>query len=248
MLAAGRSGGRLPGDRSCCSLAARPRRGVPPAGPPPLAGPSSARSLSSVAKLTSDRLPSAEAGAHRNRAGSGSGAAGRSGGQIISGSPGPPWAPSRWVLPGKLRLPLFTRRGAGGWSRRLHPAQVVWRCRLGRGTGHARSPAGRARRDVTEWKQPLPSFPPPQPTYQRVPWRRLPGARAAAGAVGTGQPPAPRCGAWPSAGGRPGCLLATCSPELPVGAGRNDRVRRHWRTPCAPLRVPTLSPCCSSRR
>lgn len=170
------AGAACRGDSSCCSLAASPRRGVPPASPPLLTGPSSTRSLSSVAKLTSDRLPSAEPGGPHSRGGSGSRAAGRGGGRVVGGSSSPPRPPSPWVPPGKLRLPLFTSRGARGVSRRLRPAQVVCRCRVGRGAGGARPPVGGNKGAISGVTAAPPGHPLPLHPH-------LPGGAAAAAAA-----------------------------------------------------------------
>lgn len=271
-----RGEGRLPGDSSCCSLAASPRRGVPPLSasrrPPLGAPPSSVRSLSSVAKLTSDRLPSAEAGAvSRTRGGSGaprarSTAGGKGGGGGVRAPPGAPCPArphslcptpaSKVVLSarGKLRLPLFTSWGAAGGSRRLRPAQVVWRCRAARGRGGAGGSWSSARgrggggsggdNPVAILSPPPSSTPPPA---------HLPASAAAAGAAETAPPPAPRCAAWPSAAAPPGCWPATCSPAPPAtgteGGTHGDTVRTREAPIGAPSGAPpSLSPCCSIRR
>lgn len=270
-----RGEGRLPGDSSCCSLAASPRRGVPPLSasrrPPLGAPPSSVRSLSSVAKLTSDRLPSAEAGAvSRTRGGSGaprarSTAGGRGGGGGVRAPPGAPCPArphslcptpaSKVVLSarGKLRLPLFTSWGAAGGSRRLRPAQVVWRCRAARGRGGAGGSWSSARgqggggsggdNPVAILSPPLVPRPPqltclPLPLPQGLPKLRRPQHHVAQ--LGPAQPP-------PLGAGRPLALQHRLARGQRRGHGDTVRTRE------APLGAPSgappsLSPCCSIRR
>lgn len=90
---------------------------------------------------------------------------------------------------------------------------------------------------------PSPSLSPTYPGRRRRP----PGAPAAAGAAETGRPPAPRCGAWPSAGARSASPPATCSLAPPARGGHGVR-RRRGHPPGTPGHPHDPSPCCSSRR